>query len=84
MLQEGVVRTRGASSTAVAEGAGGDGKDPAPLVGVIMGSDSDLPTMKAAADMLEKFAVPYELTIVSAHRTPTRMAAYAGVRCFCR
>ena len=51
-----------------------------PLVGIIMGSDSDLPTMRAAADILEKFEVPYELTIVSAHRTPARMTAYATVR----
>ena len=42
----------------------------APLVGVIMGSDSDLPVMKAACEMLAKFEVPYECTIVSAHRTP--------------
>ncbi|CAI5740942.1 unnamed protein product [Hyaloperonospora brassicae] len=48
-----------------------------PLVGIVMGSDSDLPTMAAAADMLEKFGVPYELTIVSAHRTPLRMYEYA-------
>eukprot|EP00644_Phytophthora_capsici_P013006 jgi/Phyca11/540750/estExt2_Genewise1Plus.C_PHYCAscaffold_50512 len=48
-----------------------------PLVGIVMGSDSDLPTMAAAADMLEKFGVPYELTIVSAHRTPARMYEYA-------
>lgn len=49
----------------------------APSVGIIMGSDSDLPCMKDAADILETFAVPYELTIVSAHRTPTRMYTYA-------
>ncbi|CAN0373147.1 unnamed protein product, partial [Scytosiphon promiscuus] len=48
-----------------------------PLVSIIMGSDSDLPTMKASADMLERFGVPYELTIVSAHRTPARMTAFA-------
>ncbi|ETN21719.1 phosphoribosylaminoimidazole carboxylase, ATPase subunit [Phytophthora nicotianae INRA-310] len=48
-----------------------------PLVGIVMGSDSDLPSMAAAADMLEKFGVPYELTIVSAHRTPARMYEYA-------
>ncbi|CEG44503.1 phosphoribosylaminoimidazole atpase subunit [Plasmopara halstedii] len=47
------------------------------LVGIVMGSDSDLPTMAAAADMLEKFDVPYTLTIVSAHRTPTRMYEFA-------
>mmetsp|Transcript_21750 Transcript_21750/g.53258 ORF Transcript_21750/g.53258 Transcript_21750/m.53258 type:complete len:591 (+) Transcript_21750:207-1979(+) len=57
---------------------GGERKDEkAPLVGIIMGSDSDLPTMKAAARYLEKFDVPYELTVVSAHRTPRRMFAYA-------
>mmetsp|Transcript_38512 Transcript_38512/g.64631 ORF Transcript_38512/g.64631 Transcript_38512/m.64631 type:complete len:180 (+) Transcript_38512:258-797(+) len=48
-----------------------------PLVGIVMGSDSDLPTMKAAADMLEMFDVPYELTIVSAHRTARRLFSYA-------
>ncbi len=48
-----------------------------PLVGVIMGSDSDLPCMQAAADVLEQFDVPYEITIVSAHRTPLRMVEYA-------
>lgn len=42
-----------------------------------MGSDSDLPTMKDAAGILDKFQVPYEITIVSAHRTPNRMYAYA-------
>ncbi len=48
-----------------------------PLVGIIMGSDSDLPVMKAAADVLREFGVPFELTVVSAHRTPQRMFAYA-------
>jgi 5-(carboxyamino)imidazole ribonucleotide mutase len=48
-----------------------------PLVGVIMGSDSDLPTMKEAAAVLEDFGVPYELRVTSAHRTPRWMAAYA-------
>ncbi|KAK9729197.1 phosphoribosylaminoimidazole carboxylase ade2 [Basidiobolus ranarum] len=48
-----------------------------PMVGVIMGSDSDLPTMKACADILRDFDVPFELTIVSAHRTPDRMIEYA-------
>ena len=42
-----------------------------------MGSDSDLTIMKAAADMLEEFGIPFELTVVSAHRTPTRMVQYA-------
>ncbi len=48
-----------------------------PLVGIIMGSDSDLTVMKAAADMLEEFGIPFELTVVSAHRTPLRMVEYA-------
>ena len=48
-----------------------------PLVGVIMGSDSDLPVMLPAADILTRFKVPYELTIVSAHRTPDRLVGYA-------
>jgi phosphoribosylaminoimidazole carboxylase len=58
-----------------------------PLVGIIMGSDSDLPTMLPAARMLDKFNVPYELTIISAHRTPGRMVQYAheaagrGLKC---
>jgi phosphoribosylaminoimidazole carboxylase len=48
-----------------------------PVVGVIMGSDSDLPVMLPAARMLDRFRVPYELTIVSAHRTPDRLVEYA-------
>lgn len=48
-----------------------------PLVGIIMGSDSDLPVMKEAADLLNQFQVPYEMTIVSAHRTPDRLYQYA-------
>jgi 5-(carboxyamino)imidazole ribonucleotide mutase len=48
-----------------------------PLVGVIMGSDSDLPTMKAAIDILREFDVPLEVKVVSAHRTPHDMAEYA-------
>ncbi len=46
-------------------------------VGIIMGSDSDLRVMQAAADTLNEFGVPFELTIVSAHRTPDRMVDYA-------
>ncbi|RKP24775.1 phosphoribosylaminoimidazole carboxylase [Syncephalis pseudoplumigaleata] len=58
-----------------------------PVVGIIMGSDSDLPVMRAAAQILEQFDVPFELTIVSAHRTPARLTEYArtaydrGLRC---
>ncbi|GJN06356.1 hypothetical protein PR202_ga24078 [Eleusine coracana subsp. coracana] len=48
-----------------------------PRVGVIMGSDSDLPTMRDAAIILEHFNIPFEVTIVSAHRTPERMNDYA-------
>ena len=48
-----------------------------PRVGIIMGSDSDLPCMKDAASILDTFNIPYELTIVSAHRTPSRMYDYA-------
>jgi phosphoribosylaminoimidazole carboxylase PurE protein len=48
-----------------------------PLVAIVMGSDSDLPQMKQAADALEKFVVPYELKVISAHRTPAEAAAYA-------
>ncbi|HEY0449854.1 5-(carboxyamino)imidazole ribonucleotide mutase [Actinophytocola sp.] len=48
-----------------------------PLVGVIMGSDSDWPVMKAAAEALDEFEVPYEVSVVSAHRTPQRMLDYA-------
>jgi 5-(carboxyamino)imidazole ribonucleotide mutase len=47
-------------------------------VGIIMGSDSDLPVMQQAADILAEFGVPYEMTIVSAHRTPQRLYAYAS------
>jgi phosphoribosylaminoimidazole carboxylase len=48
-----------------------------PVVGIIMGSDSDLPVMAKGADILKKFNVPFEVTIVSAHRTPHRMSKYA-------
>lgn len=47
-----------------------------PLVGVIMGSDSDLSVMQAAADALSEFEVPHEVRIISAHRTPEEMIAY--------
>lgn len=48
-----------------------------PLVGIIMGSDSDLNVMQDAAKILEQFNIPLELTVVSAHRTPHRMLTYA-------
>ena len=48
-----------------------------PLVGVVMGSDSDWPTMQAAAVMLKEFGVPFEARVVSAHRTPDLLVEYA-------
>lgn len=48
-----------------------------PLVGIVMGSDSDLPTMSVAGDVLDSFSIPYELDILSAHRTPERAREYA-------
>ncbi|NEN87458.1 MAG: 5-(carboxyamino)imidazole ribonucleotide mutase [Okeania sp. SIO3H1] len=48
-----------------------------PIIGIIMGSDSDLPTMKEAIAICEEFEVPSEVAIVSAHRTPQRMFEYA-------
>ena len=49
----------------------------APLVGIVMGSDSDWPTMQAAAVMLKEFGVPFEARVVSAHRTPDLLFEYA-------
>ncbi len=49
----------------------------APLVGILMGSDSDLPTMQEAAKVLEAFGVPFEMHVASAHRTPERVRRYA-------
>ncbi|WP_456877766.1 5-(carboxyamino)imidazole ribonucleotide mutase [Geodermatophilus sp. SYSU D00710] len=49
-----------------------------PLVGVVMGSDSDWPTMEPAAQALAEFGVPYEVHVLSAHRTPQRMLDYAA------
>ena len=48
-----------------------------PLVGIIMGSKSDLPIMKEAADFLEEMQIPFEITVASAHRTPDRALKYA-------
>ncbi|MBC2605337.1 5-(carboxyamino)imidazole ribonucleotide mutase [Pelagicoccus albus] len=58
-----------------------------PLVGIIMGSNSDWPTISQAADILDSFGVPYEAEVVSAHRTPEKMYEYAksakarGLKC---
>ena len=51
--------------------------DNSPLVGVVMGSDSDLPTMEAAIEALKEFDIPLEVRILSAHRTPDEMFEYA-------
>src|SRR6187200_1810843 len=48
-----------------------------PQIGIIMGSDSDLNIMQAAAEILKEFGIAYEVTVVSAHRTPLRMVEYA-------
>jgi 5-(carboxyamino)imidazole ribonucleotide mutase len=48
-----------------------------PLVGIIMGSDSDFDIMKEAADVFEEFGIPYEISVISAHRTPGDLEAYA-------
>jgi len=53
------------------------GQDKNPLVGVIMGSDSDLPVMEEAFSALDSFGIPYEVRILSAHRSPDATAAYA-------
>ncbi len=49
-----------------------------PLVSIIMGSDSDLPVMNAAAEQLKEFGIPFELTVVSAHRTPERLMKFGS------
>ena len=56
----------------------GDAPQQAPLVAVIMGSKSDWDTMRQAAEMLSKFAVPHECRVLSAHRTPAETAKYVG------
>lgn len=53
-------------------------KSAQPVVGIIMGSDSDLKIMQAAADILKQFEISFEINIVSAHRTPLRMIEYAS------
>jgi len=51
---------------------------PVPVVGVIMGSDSDLPVLQGAVDVLDRFGVPHEVRVVSAHRSPHAMLRYAA------
>lgn len=48
-----------------------------PVAGIIMGSESDLPVMEGAVEIFRKFAIPFEVTVVSAHRTPDRMRTYS-------
>ncbi|MFT6709608.1 MAG: 5-(carboxyamino)imidazole ribonucleotide mutase, partial [Flavobacteriales bacterium] len=48
-----------------------------PIISIIMGSDSDLPVMRKAAEILTDFGIPYELTVVSAHRTPDRLFEFS-------
>ena len=62
------------SEESVSEVVGGDGS---PLVAVVMGSTSDWETMRHAAEVLKQFGVPHECAVVSAHRTPRRMAEFA-------
>lgn len=49
-----------------------------PLVGIVMGSESDLKIMKDAAELLQQFGIPFELTVVSAHRSPERLSVYGS------
>ena len=49
-----------------------------PLVGIVMGSDSDLPTMEKAGSVLDRFEVPFEIEVMSAHRKPHRVSEYAS------
>src|SRR6266480_355527 len=51
---------------------------PKPIVGIIMGSDSDWPAMKGAADACAEFGIPHEVQVISAHRTPEDLSRYAG------
>ena len=55
-----------------------DGAKSGALVGIIMGSDSDLPVMSESARMLDKFAIPFEIEVISAHRSPARTHEYAS------
>jgi 5-(carboxyamino)imidazole ribonucleotide mutase len=59
------------------EAAGMPVRNSAPLIGIIMGSQSDWPTLKHAADIMDEFGIAYEARIVSAHRTPERLYEYA-------
>ncbi|GAB06125.1 5-(carboxyamino)imidazole ribonucleotide mutase [Gordonia amarae] len=68
----------GGTETGAQDVAAGGAAPAGPRVGLIMGSDSDWPTMQAAAEALAEFEVPFEVGVVSAHRTPQRMLNYAA------
>ncbi len=76
-LQERLVTLMGCVGLGVEPVGGGRVPPPEPLVGVVMGSDSDLPAMQAAVEVLKDFGIAYEVDIVSAHRTPEKMMDYA-------
>ncbi|MDP9998101.1 5-(carboxyamino)imidazole ribonucleotide mutase [Pseudarthrobacter sulfonivorans] len=63
-------------STETTPGPGHNGTGTGPIVGLVMGSDSDWPVMEAAADALAEFGIPFEADVVSAHRMPTEMIRY--------
>ena len=65
-----------ASTAAQASGSGAADNGSAPIVGLVMGSDSDWPVMEAAAEALAEFGIPFEADVVSAHRMPTEMIRY--------
>lgn len=60
----------------MSDASSGGARKREPLVGIVMGSDSDLPTLQQAADVCGEFGIPHEVRIVSAHRTPLDMAEY--------
>ncbi|MDR2456012.1 MAG: 5-(carboxyamino)imidazole ribonucleotide mutase [Deltaproteobacteria bacterium] len=57
--------------------AGSEPSSPKPLVGIVLGSDSDYPQMEAAAKLFEELSIPFEMIVSSAHRSPARTSAYA-------
>ena len=71
-VDEALRKARAAASRTHLERAVSD-----PLVGIAMGSASDLPTLQPAVEMLQRFGVSHEVRVLSAHRTPEAMAAYA-------
>lgn len=76
MSDESLVASSRAHEAVAFPAALGESDDLGPLVGVVMGSDSDWSVMRAAAVALTEFGVPFEVEVLSAHRTPDRMIAY--------